>query len=163
MRLPGHKGRHCGVVVLKTLDVSACGGQLGQLLVFQGAARYAHTFAAQVCKTLHVHAFGGKHGLKEGRIGGGEVDDLLALRVFAQGGDDQIGLFGLQVGNAVGTGNGQKLDGHAQFLGNVVGGVDVQALGLQIGAYKTIRRKVHRNGDIDFFRFHHIIQSSLGI
>jgi hypothetical protein len=92
---------------------------------------------------------GGEHGLEERRVGGGEVDHLLALGVLAQRGDDQVGLLGLQVGDAVGAGHRHQLDLHAQLGGDVVGHVDVQALRLEVGADEAVGRKVGRDGDGD--------------
>jgi hypothetical protein len=132
-----------------------------ELLVLDGAARHRDALAREIGEALHAHALGGEHCLEEWRIGRGEVDDLLALRVLAEGGDDQVRLARLQVRDAVGAGDRRQFHGDAQLAGDVVRHVDVQALRLQVRADEAVRREIGRDRDRDLLALHDVVQRGL--
>ena len=83
----------------------------------------------------------------------GVVHYQLTLRCFAQGGDHQVGLAGLQIGDPIGADHGNQLDRRAQLAADIVGHVNVQALRCHVFADKTVGRVVGRTRDPVFFGF----------
>jgi hypothetical protein len=96
-------------------------------------------------------------------VGGAEVDDLLAVRVLAQCRDDQVGLLGLQVGDAVGARHRHQLGLDTQLGGDQLGHRDVQTLRLHVGADETIGRVVGGHGDLDRLALGDRVQRGLGV
>ena len=130
--LAGDEGGDGGVVVLVALDRGRGRRALGQLLLLDRAARGADGLAGEILVLGRRDRLGAVDAGEERRVGDREVDHLLALGVLAEAGDDEVGLLGLQVGDAVGAGDGDDLGLHAELLGDQVGHVDVVALRLQV-------------------------------
>ena len=68
---------------------------------------------------------------------------------------------GLQVGDAIGAGHGNQFDLDAKLGTDQVGHVDIEPLGLQVNADKTVGRIIGRNGNADLVRFEHPVKRAL--
>ena len=138
----------------KRLTVGVRRGRGGQRLFLDRAAGGADGLALEVGGAGDRDRLGAEHAGEERRIGDREVDDLFALLVLAEAGDHEVGLVGLQIGNAVGAGHRDDLGLHPEFLADQIGHVDVVALRLEIEAGGAERRKILRHRDLDHLRLH---------
>ena len=93
-----------------------------------------------------VHLFRAENAGIRGRVGDGEVNDLLAFLGFAQCGNDDVGSVGKQERNAVGAGDGNEFAFHAERLCHDAGHLDVVPLELLIGAHEAEGRVVLGDG-----------------
>ena len=83
-----------------------------------------------------------------GRVGGGEVDDLLALLRVADAHQEVDALFG-EVGNAVLAGHGDRVELHLERVGDELRDVHVVALEAHVGAGRGEGREIGEDADID--------------
>ena len=148
LRLAGDEGLDDGVVVVEALDVGRRRRGLGERGVLQRAAIDGDRLAGEVVLAFDLEVVRSDHGDVVGRVGGGEVDDLLALLRVADAHQDVGALLG-EVGNAVLAGDADQVELHLQLVGDGLRDVDVVALEAHVGAGRRERREVGEDADID--------------
>ena len=122
--------------------------RLGERGVLQRAAVDRDRLVGEVFLAGHFQLGGSDHGDVVGRIGGREVDDLLALLGVADAHQEVDALFG-EVGDAVLAGHGDRIELHLQRVGDRLRDVHVVALQAHVGAGRREGREVGKDADID--------------
>ena len=147
-----------GGVVLVAHQLHALGPFLGELGVVRRAAHGADRLAVEVGQALDVDRLGrGDHGAQHG-IAQRKVDHLGAVGGVGQARDHEIGLAGLQRGNARGAGGRHVLELQAPVLGEHLGGVDVETCRLHLGVGHPVGRHAEIDGDPDLARLLDIVE-----
>ena len=146
--LAGDEGLDHGIVVVEALDVGRGGRGLGQRGVLERAAIDGDRLVGKVFLAFDRHRGRADDRDVVGRVGGGEVDDLLALLRVADAHQD-VDAMVVEIRDAVLAGDGDRVELHLERVGDVLRDVHVIALEAHIGAGRGEGREVGEDADID--------------